>query len=233
MAALLAGALALGCGEGAPGSGEEAPLADAEARSPVPPAFPEGASRAVVLHLTGFDEEGIRSEPLEPGGPGSYALGDTVWTDAGALAALLARWDSVAAATPTGQAGEAPTWARPGAAPAVRVEPGMAGPAVAEAAGALVLAGDTTDIPARTHGGAVYALAAAVARRYGALFYRHEPPDAGVRQVSGTVWPRPLLCHYGQGADPEAPVFQQAREEGLFAACAPDPSGRVREPGMY
>lgn len=245
LAALLAGVLAAGCGEEArppaDGVSGDAPSDHADAPNALPapldtgpargPGVPAGAIRAVVLHLEGFTDEGISSAPLPVAGPGSFAVGDVVWTDAGALAGLLAAWDSLAAAGAIDpRVGEEAGAARPVAAdPAA--EAGRRG--VGEAGGRLVLGGEATDIPARAHAGVVYAPVDALARRFGALFYRHPPPDPGVRQVSGTVWPRPLLCHYGQGADPEAAVFRQAREEGLFAACEPDPSGRVREPGGY
>lgn len=184
---------ALACGDASPGESEPgrapalpgAPMEGPDTGVVVGPSMPDDAMAAVILVLTGFDDEGILQDELEGvEGPGSYAVDDVVWTDALAVVRLLAPDTSVAAAGDR-----------------------------------LVLGGDTTDVPARTHGGAVYAPVGPLALRFGALFYPHEPPDPGVRQRSGSIWPRDKLCEFRQRADPRAPVFLRATSEGLFESC--------------
>ena len=93
------------------------------------------------------------------------------------------------------------------------------GTAVDEAGGALAVGGEPTQVPARRHGGALYAPVRDLARLFGA--YVHVTDDGG------TIWPRERLCEYRPGASAGAAVFRGAEAEGLFAGC---PGGPARQP---
>jgi hypothetical protein len=83
----------------------------------------------------------------------------------------------------------------------------------------VTVGGETTDVPARVHGTAVYAPVKELARRFGAYTFR--------RANLAVVWPRERLCEYRPRADPRAAVYQGARAEGLFEGC---PEQEPRQP---
>jgi hypothetical protein len=80
----------------------------------------------------------------------------------------------------------------------------------------LLVNGVQTHARVRRHDTGSWIPVRAVADVLGAFLYQ-EPEPGRV----GTLWPQPLLCRYARGADPRAPVFRAAADQGILARCDP------------
>ena len=180
-----------------------------------PPSRPGADSAAAVdpTIATSLDTGAVSAPGVPAGALRAVLLVVTAFDEEGILTAPLET------APPGVYATGDTLWADASAVAAAAAD--SAAPEMASVGGHLVLGGAPSTIPARVHGGVVYAPAEQVALRHGGFLYLHPPPDPGVRQRSGTLWPRAKLCEWWARGQRKGAAVEGALEHGLLEACPP------------